>query len=165
MKNKQFLPLGLASIILVGCGQFSPTSARPEAPFAPMADNPAIAQSSPAMIRSGSFVAGEHPTQGRVRIVKQNNKTMLELDSTFKSDQGPDLVMALHRSSDVIGASKPPTFALKEGDYVVIAPLKKVTGAQTYVIPDKINLKDYNSVVIWCRQFNATFGAAKLSHQ
>ncbi|MEH1971040.1 DM13 domain-containing protein [Nostoc sp.] len=26
-----------------------------------------------------------------------------------------------------------------------------------------MNLADYKSAAIWCRQFNATFGAAKLS--
>ncbi|HYX14670.1 MAG TPA: DM13 domain-containing protein, partial [Nostoc sp.] len=42
-------------------------------------------------------------------------------------------------------------------------PLKKYSGAQTYSIPQSINLADYKSAAIWCRKFNATFGAANLN--
>jgi Electron transfer DM13 len=42
------------------------------------------------------------------------------------------------------------------------SPLKKFSGAQSYKIPNNINLADYKSAAIWCRKFNATFGAAKL---
>jgi hypothetical protein len=75
---------------------------------------------------------------------------------------GPDLVVILHRSEDVIGSTTPPAYPINEGDYVVLAPLQQFKGAQSYPIPDTINLADYRSVGIWCRKFNATFGAAAL---
>jgi hypothetical protein len=75
---------------------------------------------------------------------------------------GPDLVVILHRSSDVLSTTKPPAFPLKEGDYVILAPLKQFSGAQEYAIPSTVNLADYQSAAIWCRKFNATFGTAKL---
>lgn len=114
-------------------------------------------------LKVGSFVSGEHETQGSVRLVSEKGQTFIELDSDFKtSELGPDLVVILHRSPDVIGSTNPPAYPLKEGDYVVVAPLSEYSGAQRYLIPNSLNLADYKSVGIWCRKFNATFGAAVL---
>jgi hypothetical protein len=163
--------LGLASVLVFGCAQELPQTQSPANPTTSLAASPS-AESTMAgeksmtttAVKSGSFVSGEHPTQGTVKILTQANKRILELDENFKTfDMGPDLVVALHRSADVIGSTKPPAYALKEGDYVVLAPLKKFSGAQAYEVPKNIDLANYKSVVIWCRKFNATFGAAKLS--
>ncbi|MBD2681656.1 MULTISPECIES: DM13 domain-containing protein [Nostoc] len=117
-----------------------------------------------AVIKSGTFVSGEHTTQGTVRITNKDGKSSLELDQSFTtSEMGPDLVVILHRSDNVINSTKPPSYPLKKGDYIVIAPLQKYSGAQAYSIPQNINLADYKSVAIWCRKFNATFGTANLS--
>ncbi|MBD2356841.1 DM13 domain-containing protein [Tolypothrix sp. FACHB-123] len=122
-----------------------------------------VAQNSLA-IQSGSFVSGEHKTQGTVRITTKEGKSTLELGQSFKtSDSGPDLVVILHRSDNVIGSTQPPSYPLKKGDYVILAPLQKYSGVQSYIIPTNINLADYKSVGILCRKYNATFGAAKLS--
>jgi hypothetical protein len=75
------------------------------------------------------------------------------------------LVVVLHRSPNVIGSTKPPTYPLKTGDYVFLARLQKFSGTQRYAIPATVKLADYKSAVIWCRKFNATFGAAKLVSQ
>jgi len=131
--------------------------------FTPLPTVKRLAQ-APTVIRSGTFVSGEHPTKGTVKIVKQGNKRLIQLDQGFSTfSMGPDLVVILHRANNVIGSTKPPAYALKSGDYVVIAPLQKFQGAQTYTIPESINLADYQSVGIWCRKFNATFGAAALN--
>jgi len=121
-------------------------------------------QESGSVIKSGTFVAGEHPTQGTARIVERDGKPVLELDQEFQtSDMGPDLVVVLHRSADVLASTQPPAYSLNEGDYVILAPLQKFKGAQSYTIPENVNLEDYQSAVIWCRRFNATFGTAQLS--
>lgn len=156
MKPK-FWMIGLAAIVVFG---YASAATRNEAVDFSRA---AIAQKA-ATTRTGKFVSGEHATQGTARIVTQNGKSTLELDSSFKtSEMGPDLVVILHRSDNVLGSTKPPAYALKAGDYVVLAPLKKFSGAQTYSIPNSVNLANYKSAVIWCRKFNATFGVAKLN--
>ncbi|NES95440.1 MAG: DM13 domain-containing protein [Desertifilum sp. SIO1I2] len=104
---------------------------------------------------SGMFVAAEHPTQGMAKIVTVNGKRYLEFDSNFKTDPGPDLFVLLHRSS------KPERY--ESGDYISLGDLQKVNGMQRYEIPANVNLSNYQSVVVWCRQFNATFGYAPLS--
>ena len=106
--------------------------------------------------QSGTFQAAEHPTKGMVRLVTENGKRYLELDEAFKTDNGPDLFVILYRSE------KPPIYGIKEKNYVSISRLQKVSGTQRYGIPAGVNLADFGSVAIWCRQFNATFGFAPL---
>lgn len=174
MKRNFFVFAGLimATVAIVGCTQQQAVTQT----TSPSGESTVTASSSSAnsltkettptskILRSGTFVDGEHPTSGTVRIVeKDGKKHILELDSAFKtSTTGPDLVVILHRLPDVIGSTKPPAYPINEDDYVILAPLQKYSGAQSYQIPKNINLKEFQSAAIWCRKFNATFGAAKL---
>ncbi|HAA32249.1 MAG TPA: electron transfer protein with DM13 domain protein [Cyanobacteria bacterium UBA8553] len=164
MKLKHVLTLSIATLLTVGCTSKETIVNQP--PASPVAQSvPNSTESIEAVkqdaIKSGTFVSGEHPTQGTARIVLKNGKPSLELDQSFKtSDQGPDLVVILHRSGNVLSSTKPPSYPIKQSDYVILAPLKKFSGAQSYSIPNNINLADYKSAVIWCRKFNATFGVA-----
>jgi hypothetical protein len=112
--------------------------------------------STQGIIKSGAFVGAEHPTTGTAKIVMDNGKRHLELNSAFKTDAGPDLYVLLHRSA------KPESYDAK--NYVSLGRLMKVSGQQRYEIPPNVDLKTIHSTVIWCRQFNATFGYASLSN-
>ncbi|HYX16080.1 MAG TPA: DM13 domain-containing protein [Nostoc sp.] len=175
MKLRHLLILGLSSLIMLGCVREVSKNQANESPIAMNASVPVSStQAKPlnksaqfpdsTAIKSGTFVSGEHTTQGKASITAKNGKSFLELDESFKtSELGPDLVVILHRSDNVINSTKPPSYPLKNGDYFILAPLKKYSGAQTYSIPQSINLADYKSAAIWCRKFNATFGAANLN--
>ncbi|OUC12228.1 MAG: hypothetical protein B0A82_23680 [Alkalinema sp. CACIAM 70d] len=181
MKSTILAILCLAPLLILGCtspnstSATSPQASQPTSPIdgAPSAPAPSTptpstkTASQPAAtkpIKTGSFVSGEHETKGTLKILTQNGQSTLVLDQTFKtSELGPDLVVAFHRSNNVLGSAKPPAYPLKEGDYVVLAPLQKFSGSQQYAIPNNINLADYPSIVIWCRKFNATFGVAQLT--
>ncbi|QLE45399.1 DM13 domain-containing protein (plasmid) [Nostoc sp. C052] len=175
MKLRHLFILSLSSLVMVGC---VPEVSKNQANKSPIAVNASVPVSSTqakplgksaqslnsTAIKSGIFVSGEQKTQGKASITTKDGKSFLELDESFKtSESGPDLVVILHRSDNVINSTKPPSYPLKNGDYFIIAPLKKYSGAQTYSIPQNINLADYKSIAIWCRKFNATFGAASLS--
>lgn len=166
MKFKTFLILSLASLVMVSFAK----EVRAEIPVATRTQTNSVVQ----LIKSkqstateiGNFVSGEHTTQGTARIITKSGQSFIELDKSFKtSSSGPDLVVILHRSDNVIGSTKPPSYSLKKEDYVILGRLQKFSGAQSYAIPKNINLADYKSAVIWCREFNATFGAAKLSNR
>jgi hypothetical protein len=154
---------------MVGCvgenANTPPASATPPTPeSAAIPASPSPTSIAQGINPSGTFVAGEHPTQGTVRLITREGQSMIELGEDFAtSELGPDLVVILHRSDNVIGSTQPPAYPIQEGDYVVIAPLQQFQGAQRYTIPADINLADYRSVGIWCRKFNAMFGAATLS--
>jgi len=108
-------------------------------------------------LKTGTFVAAEHPTAGTVQIVEDNGKRYLELGRNFKSDSGPDLFVILHRDQTL------PISGIQEEDYVTLAPLKSTQGNQRYEIPETVDLEAFQSAAIWCRQFNATFGYATLN--
>ncbi|MGF1460759.1 MAG: DM13 domain-containing protein [Leptolyngbyaceae cyanobacterium] len=112
--------------------------------------------------RTGTFASAEHETTGRAELVSTNGQQTLKFDGAFATSDGPDLVVVLHRSANVIGESTPPAYPLNEADYVVIAPLMAISGAQEYVVPAEIDLTEFESVAVWCQAFNATFGAATL---
>lgn len=169
MKLQHLALFGLVSLLTLGCQAGvsenpSVDSSDVQPTSSPAAQTSAIPTTESAPVKSGTFVAGEHSTAGTASIVTKNGKSYLELDRAFKtSEMGPDLVVILHRSDNVLGSTKPPAYPLKEGDYAILAPLQKFSGAQSYPIPDNINLEDYESAAIWCRKFNATFGVAKFS--
>ena len=160
MKLRYLLILGLSSLVMVGCVREVSNNQAHESSIAANASVPvssthakllaksAQSPDSPA-IKSGTFVSGEQKTQGKVSITTKDGKSFLELDESFKtSESGPDLVVILHRSDNVINSTKPPSYPLKKGDYIIIAPLQKYSGAQTYSIPQNINLADYKSAAI-----------------
>ncbi|MGI0482932.1 DM13 domain-containing protein [Geminocystis sp. CENA526] len=114
------------------------------------------------VMKRAIFVSGEHPTSGSVSIITEKNNKYIEFGEDFKTDSGPDLFVILHKNKDVISTTKAPTHSIKEGDYIILEALKTTKGKQRYQIPSGVKLEDYKSVAIWCRRFNATFGAATL---
>lgn len=169
MKLKSLVFLGFATLLTVGCAaqevsQQPDTEAQAQVQSEAQVQNKnqttknqtttAANNSSKADTLSGTFKSAEHPTQGGVKVLKENGKTYLEFDGDFKTDSGPDLFVILHRNDTL------PITGIKEKDYVSVAPLKNTSGTQRYEIPENINVADFKSVAVWCREFNATFGYA-----
>jgi Electron transfer DM13 len=107
-----------------------------------------------SVLTSGDFIKSEHPTSGTAQIVMQNGKKYLKFDSSFQSEDGPDLFVVLHRQGSPKRYSK--------ADYISLGRLQKVKGQQMYRVPAGVDVAKFKSVVIWCRKFNATFGFAPL---
>ncbi|NMF58130.1 DM13 domain-containing protein [Pseudanabaena yagii] len=172
MLNKNLILVTL-TVILLGCANRSTVSQVESIPTSTTANAKSLQTKSTVVtdtpkainqLRTGNFVNGEHPTSGKANLVYENGTYFVELDQTFQtSDKGPDLFVILHRSPDVLKTTKPPYFAIAEGDYIVVAPLKSFNGKQRYAVPKDIQPDQYQSIAIWCRQFNATFGAASLT--
>jgi hypothetical protein len=173
MSYKNLLLLSLLLLAAMGCMSESGVANSPEIRWtqeselaevaeSPMEQSEEIQVAATEVVKLGNFESGEHPTQGTVQIIQQDNQTLLEFGETFQTSQGPDLFVILHRSPDVISSTTPPDYPIAEGDYVLVAPLAANSGTQRYAIPNDVNLNDYASVAIWCRQFNATFGSATL---
>ncbi len=112
--------------------------------------------------RQGMFASAEHATTGNVELISQDGQATLVFDETFATSNGPDLVVVLHRSANLIAETTPPAYPLNKEDYVVIAPLTATNGRQEYAVPAEIDLTAFEAVAVWCQQFNATFGAAPL---
>ena len=154
MKFNKITGLGIASIILFGSfGQLA-VNAQP-AQALKAKQTTIVAAKSESVISSGNFVKSEKATTGKAKIVNMNGKRYLKFDKAFSTGNGPDVKVILHKSSTVPGN-------IQEGNYITLAKIQKFKGAQTYEIPDNVNLDEFKSVGIWCEEFNATFGYASL---
>jgi Electron transfer DM13 len=107
------------------------------------------------VLASGKFVASEYPTTGLAEIVMQNGEKYLKLSEKFQSADGPDVFVLLHRQD------APKNY--QSSNYVSLGRLQKTSGSQLYRIPSNVDVTGFKSVVIWCRQFNATFGFAPIA--
>jgi hypothetical protein len=154
MKFKYAAVISIVALISVGCGNVESQSQQPDSP--PAAETVAQTPAAGDVQSSGTFIDAEHPTKGTASIVTENGKKYIQFDNQFKSDNGPDLFVILHKDDNL------PITGIKEADYVSIAPLKSTNGAQKYEIPENVDLANFKSVAIWCRKFNATFGYAVL---
>lgn len=100
-------------------------------------------------IKSGSFRnAGGHKTSGSVRLVKDGDTYKVVMGANFRHDGAPA-----------------PRVAFGNGKYVrgtIISPLRKNRGAQTYIVPKRLNVTKFTQVWIWCAKFNSPLGVASI---
>ena len=151
-----------AAVALVGASSL--TGSAHQAQALPLAQGgaPAIVASAGTQLK-GSFQMAEAPVAGSFSIKKDGGRQVLSLSSDFKTnDQAPDLKVILSPSKTPLASTKAPGFPLKPGSYTILASLKSSKGAQSYEIPASIDLKAQGSVLIWCKQFNATMAWAPL---
>ncbi|MEM1383980.1 MAG: DM13 domain-containing protein [Pseudomonadota bacterium] len=115
---------------------------------AAMTVSPLAAQAGGA--GTGSFTgASNHVTKGEVEVVKADGGWEVHLKESFWFDGAPDPRIAF---------GKDGTFA----DGTDFEPLRQDTGAQVYKVPASIDPEDFDTVVLWCRQFSVPLGQALL---
>lgn len=115
----------------------------------------AVLVADQSLVSSGKFVTVKKQSTGSAQIITKEGKRYLELSSDFSTGDGPDVKVVLYRQAIV-------PEAIDEGSYVTLAPLQQFEGKQLFAIPDDINLEDYASIALWCKQLNITFGYAPL---
>ena len=159
MKFNKLASIGIASVVLISSvGSVIVNSGTAEASSIFRRNRTTkVAAKTNSVLASGSFVKQEKATTGQARIVNINGKRYLEFDREFRTGEGPDVKVILHRNSNV-------PLNIKEENYITLAPIKSFKGSQRYAIPENVNLADYKSVGIWCEEFNATFGYAPLQN-
>ena len=98
----------------------------------------------------GTFVDADnfHKTSGTAKVVTIEGKGYVSLES-FQTTNGPDLYVYLSTSKD-------------SSDVVSLGKLKGNRGNQNYEVPNGVDLRKYNTVIIWCKAFSALFGSAEL---
>lgn len=115
--------------------------------FLPLATAAATASE---VVQSGQFEGrSDHVTSGGVSIVVTNGQTLLVLEQEFSLDGAPDPKIGFGKD----GFNSATLFS-KLADNV---------GAQVYVIPNTIDVAEFNEVYIWCEKFNIPLGVAKFS--
>lgn len=158
MKFTQFKTIQLGAIALITTTGISlGTTNLFLSPKPVQADNSIPIKVAQNPVKTGKFVTvkQEKQTTGQVKIVTENGKRYLEFSPDFTTAKGPDVQVILHRNSQ-IGVNP------KQNEYFNVAMLKSFEGGQRYLIPDYVNVKEFKSVGIWCREFNVTFAFATL---
>lgn len=108
----------------------------------------------PVTVSTGAFQAHAHPTTGQALVVEVDGKTYVRFEG-LETDNGPDLVVYL--------AKQAPDAQAVGDDYLDLGVLKGNVGNQNYEVPAGVDLSEYSSVVIWCRRFAVSFGAAPVT--
>lgn len=102
---------------------------------------------------TGSFETRAHTTTGTARVIEQPDGSRVLALVDFRTDAGPDLfvyvVPRATKGDDVDGATR-------------LGALKGNVGNQQYALPPDLQLADTATVVVWCRAFTVSFGAATL---
>jgi len=100
---------------------------------------------------SGSFEGRtNHVTSGGVSIVKTATGYELVLADNFFLDGAPDPVIGFGNAGKY---DKTTTFTA----------LEKITGRQTYALPQGFAPANFSQVFIWCERFSVPLGVATIS--
>lgn len=105
-------------------------------------------------IKSYPFVKGEKEVTGSVSI----QDGVVELSDDFSVGRGPDLKIALY-----IETNPPLTLSLDKVLILSETAFTKFEGAMSVQLPDDINITDYQSVVIFCEEYNVNFAYANIN--
>lgn len=97
-------------------------------------------------MKSGNLIGGdaEHPASGTVKV---DTGTVLLED--VKITEAPDGRVILAKDFD-------------EPTGVRLGKLQGFTGSHQYPVPEGINVEEYNTVLIWCDQFNVPIGKVEI---
>jgi pentapeptide MXKDX repeat protein len=105
-----------------------------------------------AMAPHGAFSGMDgHKALGSFEVVTVSGASELRLGKDFSVDKGPDVYVVLSK-----GVKGGPTG-------LSLGKLKRFSGEQTLAIPAGTDLAAYSHVVLWCRKYDATMGAAPLA--
>lgn len=138
-----------------GQDQALPTSGTADGPAEPVSMDPGKAE-APAVIARGQFRDGDpgHHGKGMVKLIRGADGMLTLRFEDFSVTNGPDLYVIL--SSDPRGGRSSADDGLNLGRN------RATDGNINYAIPAGTDLSAYQSVIIWCRQFNVVFAVATL---
>lgn len=111
----------------------------------------------PVALAVGSFASRNRYTVTGTATTYElpDGSRILRLED-FESTNGPDLFVYL-----TVGDQADDDATL-DADFVDLGVLRGNVGNQNYDIPAEVDLSRYDTVVIWCRRFTTSFGAADL---
>lgn len=99
---------------------------------------------------SGTFVGGDdaHPAAGSFQISEGEAGRVLSFSEDFSTRRGPDLFVWLVQGDDTENRA-------------VVGRLRSARGAQTYTLPEEVDLSAYDRVLVWCRAFGVLFATGE----
>tara|TARA_R110002124_G_scaffold56860_3_gene159978 strand:- start:176 stop:631 length:456 start_codon:yes stop_codon:yes gene_type:complete len=111
------------------------------------------------VVKSKNWIHKNYAVEGTWSIQKIEDKVYFVLGADFKTRSGPDLKIYLAKDKmKAIGNRD----AIDKMGGVYLGSLKSNKGAQLYAIPEGINLSDFKSVLIHCRDYSVVWGGVDL---
>ncbi len=113
-------------------------------------------ESKPRITKQGVFIDSDfiHRGSGKVSILSYSDGRRVLRIEDLDITNGPDLYIYLSKTLE------PKSDIESLGEYYNLGALKGNMGDQNYEIPKEV--KDFNSVVIWCKKFDVLFPYAVL---
>lgn len=125
---------------------------------APEADQDLGDLEEASILRSGYFIEIDplHLGGGTATIYQKPDQSRVLRFEDYMSARGGDVHVYLSRDPE-------PRTAVEVGvDFLDLGRLKGDIGNQNYTLPNNLDLSNYQSVVVFCRQFNAVITTANL---
>lgn len=103
------------------------------------------------------FVGKDYDIRGDWSVVEEDGRTIIRFDDDFGTKAGPDLKVFLSPTSigSVDGGSA------TDGS-VLLGALESTKGTQDYVLPEGVELADFESVLVHCETFSVLWGGGAL---
>lgn len=104
--------------------------------------------SGASLLYQANFKPRAHDVKGKVLLIESDGKKILRFED-FETINGPNLHIYL--ASD-----------LGNSDFIDLGEIKATKGNVNYELPDSIDIKTYNKVLVWCVPFRVLFSYAEL---
>lgn len=109
------------------------------------------------LVTNGGWVNKQYSIAGGWNVVEENNQTIIRFDSAFKTKKGPDLKIFLSKQSINKVTGKTAT-----QDAILLSVLRTNKGAQEYVLPDGVDINEFQSILIHCEAYSVLWGGGQL---
>lgn len=133
----------------------APTLAAPTDP-PPATESPT--EAIPAAAPS-AFVKMEVGVSGALVV---ESASTIQFTDDFAISPGPDLFVILSGATDLSLDYVAFSQTVTDAPILYLGELASTGGAQTYSLPAGTDLSQYNTAVIWCKQYSVAFAAASL---
>jgi Electron transfer DM13 len=125
----------------------------------PMATDQLADAEHSKIVAFGTFIHANpsdpvHYGKGRVSVYEH----VVFLEPDFEVGPGPAFHVYLVPKASIRSSSD-----LKDTMFVDLGGLRAFKGSQRYLVPAGVNLKDYQSVIIWCERFGVLISPADLT--
>ena len=156
--NKVFVGFGLSALLGAGLGFAIGIAAFPFLFPPPEVNEQLVGKSEADVVARATFIHADpsdpvHYGKGQATIYGD----LVRLEDDFEVGPGPKFHVYLVPEADV-----KPGANVEETMFVDLGRLKAFTGSQNYRVPTGVNPRDYQSVVIWCEQFNVLISPAAI---
>ena len=124
-----------------------------------------VAEELPAELQMKAVAKGQfrdadtvHRGKGTATVFESASGAKVLRFTGFEATNGPDLEVWLVKAGGIAASAD-----VKNSAWLSLGPLKGNIGDQNYIIPADVNVADYKSVVVWCKQFGVLFSPADLT--